>query len=178
MKIIAVKGSARSGGVSNLLIDEFIRGARDAGHEVKMYDVGGMRLFGCYGCEICRKTGCFCVRDDELKPYWEDLKSAGALILGAPMYMGQPDGQMMSFMNRHYCLKNSDRSLKLTDSKKLVMIYSQGAPQNYAKYISAQENYVNVFTGNGFVSEAVICAGGNSDLDALKAKAYEIGKNI
>lgn len=178
MKIIAVKGSGRSTAVSSMLIDEFIRGAENARHEVKVYDVGSMKLFGCHGCEICRKNGCFCVRDDELKPYWEELKTAGALILGAPMYMGQPDGQMMSFMNRHYCLKNADRSLKFTDSKKLVTIYSQGAPQDYPKYIPAQENYVNVFTGNGFVSEAVICAGGDSDLDALKSKAYAIGKNI
>lgn len=178
MKIIAVKGSARNNSVSNMLIDEFIRGAKSEDHEVKVYDVGSMKLFGCYGCEVCRKMQCFCVRDDELAPYWNDLAQAGALVLGAPIYMGQPDGQMMSFMNRHYCLKNADRSLKFTDAKKLVTIYSQGAPQDYPKYIPAQKSYVNVFTGNGFVSEAVICAGGDSDIEALKAKAYEAGKNI
>lgn len=178
MKIIAVRGSARNGSVSNTLIDEFIRGAENAGHEIKVYDVGGMKLFGCHGCEVCRKTQCFCVRDDELKNYWNDLVESDALVLGAPMYMGQPDGQMTSFMNRHYCLKNADRSLKFTNAKKLVMIYTQGAPQDYPKYIPAQENYVNVFKSNGFISEAVICAGGDSDIEALKAKVYEIGKNI
>lgn len=178
MKIIAVKGSARDTGISNVLIDELIRGAEKAGHEVKVYNVGNMKLFGCHGCEVCRKTGSFCIRDDELKPYWSDLAEAGALILGAPIYMGQPDGQMMSFMNRHYCLKNADRSLKLTDGKKLVTVYSQGAPQDYSKYLSAQKNYINVFTGNGFVSEAVICAGGDSDIESLKIKAYKIGENL
>lgn len=175
MNIIIVKGSCRSGSISSELIDAFASSAIDKGHSIKNYDVGSMKLFGCQGCGECRRTGCFCVMEDELQTYWNDLQQADLVVLGVPMYMGQPSGQMMSFMNRHYCLKNSDRTLKLTNAPKLITIFSQGAPADYAKYFPAQQSYINVFVGNGFEEYKSICVGGNSDIEAEKCKISEIG---
>lgn len=38
MKILVIEGSPHKNGSSNLLAERFIQGARDAGHEVSVFD--------------------------------------------------------------------------------------------------------------------------------------------
>ena len=80
MKVIAVYGSPRMSGNCNTLVKEAVKGARDAGHEVVEYVLNDMFVKGCQGCASCRKSETFCVVNDDLKPYWEQVKEAGGFL--------------------------------------------------------------------------------------------------
>ena len=63
-KILVIESSPHKNGSSNLLADNFIRGAREAGHTVSVFDAAKASLHPCLGCEVCGMAGPCCQNDD------------------------------------------------------------------------------------------------------------------
>ena len=57
MKILALAGSPRKGGNTDLLADALLSGARSAGAEVEKVYLNDLNIRGCQACYGCRKTG-------------------------------------------------------------------------------------------------------------------------
>ena len=53
MNILVLKSSGNKKGSSNILADEFIRGAQEAGHSIREYDVIRKDIRPCIGCNVC-----------------------------------------------------------------------------------------------------------------------------
>ena len=71
MKILVLESSGNIRGSSNMLADEFIRGAEENGHEVTVYNVIRKNIKPCLGCGNCGMSGMCVLQDDyenELKP--------------------------------------------------------------------------------------------------------------
>ncbi len=101
MNIVAIIGSPRKGGNTDLLVDQVIRGAqggRKGVHVEKIY-IGDLNLRPCLGDQACRSTG-KCIIADDMAGVLEKIKQADALILGAPLYRGYLPGQMKVLMDR------------------------------------------------------------------------------
>ena len=52
--ILILSGSPRKGGNSDLLCDEFLRGAQEAGHDVEKVRVAEKKIAPCSGCYYCQ----------------------------------------------------------------------------------------------------------------------------
>lgn len=52
-KIVLLEGSPRINGNSSMLCDEFMRGAREAGHEAEKLLLSKKRIGGCFECNAC-----------------------------------------------------------------------------------------------------------------------------
>lgn len=57
MKIVVLEGSPNKSGSSNLLANEFIRGAQEAGHSCTVIDAAHANLHPCTGCVRCGYEG-------------------------------------------------------------------------------------------------------------------------
>lgn len=181
MKVVAVVGSPRADGVCAKVVNQLIAGAKDAGHEVVVYDVNKMNLHGCMACGYCRANNADCIQNDDMKQYFEELHSCGALIVSAPNYYAQVAGPMITFMNRHYCLTNAERKTRLTPGIKLIGVFAQGAPEKFDKYDEAYKWYLGTFLAKEMKQEGMIVVGGDSDLSPegkIMSGAYEMGKNL
>ncbi len=178
MKITAVLGSSRAGSVSKKIAQAFLQAAEDAGHEVTVFDAEAMRLKGCTGCKSCRQNGTLCVIQDDMQKYYRSLETADVLLLSAPNYYGNICGPMITFMNRHYCLKDQEGRSKIKEGIRLFAVFAQGAPENYPKYKDTYNWYLNVFEKLGFQKEAVINAGGNSDVASLCRQAQALANSL
>ena len=77
MKITVLKSSPNTHGSSNLLADEFIRGAQESGHTVTVIDAAQADIHPCRGCIACGYNGP-CVQHDDM----EHIKNT---ILGSDM---------------------------------------------------------------------------------------------
>ena len=53
MKIVVLEGSPNRHASSNLLAEEFIRGAKEAGHTAEIIDAAHADLHPCTGCVRC-----------------------------------------------------------------------------------------------------------------------------
>ena len=64
-KVLILSGSPRKGGNSDLLCDEFMRGAQDGGNTVEKIRVVEKKIAPCIGCYYCDKNGGKCVQPDD-----------------------------------------------------------------------------------------------------------------
>lgn len=55
-KVLVISTSLRHGSNSEALANEFVRGAREAGHDVEMISLRGKEIRFCQGCLACQKT--------------------------------------------------------------------------------------------------------------------------
>jgi len=182
MLVLAAKGSPRSEGKTNRVIDELLRGAKDAGHEVKVYNIGNMAIKGCQACYACKDGVTDCVIPDDLQPYFGDLHNAGALIVGATNYASGVCGQMVSFMNRHYCLVDEPRNVHVPPGIKVIGVFGQGRPDKTA-YMDVYKWFMSDFERRHMELVDIIVASGSGrqglpDGDELLVKAYELGKGL
>ena len=181
MKIVAVYGSSRPGSLSAAVMDDILRGAADAGHEIVRYSINKLRFSGCIGCHSCKKHDSDCVLTDDLKPYFKDLHEAGALVLSGANYMGQVNGSMISFMNRHFCIGGGpSKGTRLTHPTRILSVFAQGAPTAVPAFEENYRWYHDIFVGMGFEDGGRFVVHGAPDLEnaALRQAAYEAGKNL
>ncbi len=88
--ILALAGSARRGGNTEMLLDWCLEAAREEGAEIVKFRLCELDLHGCRACDACWKEGSCVVRDDmqALYPY---LRTADSIVLASPVYsMGMP----------------------------------------------------------------------------------------
>lgn len=75
MKIIVLEGSPNQHGSSNMLADNFIRGAEEAGHTVKVIDAAHADIHPCISCIHCGYEGP-CVQKDDVEKFRQDILEA------------------------------------------------------------------------------------------------------
>ena len=175
MLVIGIACSCRPGSNSMKAVEDFLRGAAENGHETELIKLN-KDFHGCIGCQGCKNGDNLCVQKDALARYFELLPQAGAVVFGAGIYMGYPQGEAWSFMNRHYCLTTMDRKPKLAPGKKLYPIIAQGAPDNPA-YRANCEALCRIF-GNYGLEVMPLQVVNRSDAEQKIAEAYELGKAL
>ncbi len=110
MRILAVVGSPRKGGNTDILVDAVIDGAREGGAEVEKIYLSDLKLNFCRGCEVCTdvKPWRGCVQKDDMPKVHEALARCEAFIVGTPVYFFGPSAQTKVFLDRWVALLESD----------------------------------------------------------------------
>ena len=99
MKVLVINGSPRAKGNSDLLCDEFIRGAEEAGHQVEKISLREKEISPCKACYACFRTG-RCVQKDDMAEILEKAEKADVLLLASPTYFLTMSGQMKVMIDR------------------------------------------------------------------------------
>lgn len=99
MNIAVINGSPRNNGNSDLLCDEFIRGAKESGHNAEKISLREHNVNTCKACYACFKTG-KCVQKDDMTEILNKVKNADILVLASPTYFMTMSGQMKIFIDR------------------------------------------------------------------------------
>jgi len=104
MKTVIINGSPRKNWNTAEVLKEAKKGAEAAGREVVYVNLYDLKFTGCKSCLGCKRKGledpCKCFIKDELSPVLEEIYTADHLIIGSPIYFGQPTGEVRSFMER------------------------------------------------------------------------------
>lgn len=100
MKVLLINGSPRQNGNTHLALTEAAKQLEKNGIATELMQIGASAIHGCIACNHCSNTG-RCVFDDDLCNRAIDLMSqCDALIVGSPTYYGQPNGTVLSLMQR------------------------------------------------------------------------------
>lgn len=100
MKVIAINGSARKKGNTQLMIEETAKPLRRAGIEVESLYLADYEVKPCNACEICYTKPWHCpIKDDAVKLYRRMAKADG-LIIASPVYSADVTAQMRALMDR------------------------------------------------------------------------------
>lgn len=85
MKVLAISASPRKGGNSEILCDQFLKGAAENGNEVKKINLGEMKISPCIACYGCTKSH-QCVKKDDMVQIQQELILADVIVLATPVY--------------------------------------------------------------------------------------------
>ncbi len=98
-KVLVISSSPRKGGNSDLLCDEFIRGASDVGNEVEKIRLAEKNVGFCKACYACQKLG-KCFQNDDANEIIEKMLSADVIVLATPVYFYSMDAQLKALIDR------------------------------------------------------------------------------
>ena len=99
MNVLAIMGSPRLKGNTDLLVDEALRGAADAGAEVEKLVVDRMNISPCKEYYGCLRDGNCVIRDD-MDEIYPRLLDADRLIIASPIFFYGLTGQIKALIDR------------------------------------------------------------------------------
>lgn len=106
MKILAINGShKKTGGLNQLLIDTFFKGAEKAGAQCKTIRLSQTNINFCISCDHCQKSQKYeCIFDekDDFLSVVKEIKEADVIIYSTPVYVLHMSSKLKTFFDRFY----------------------------------------------------------------------------
>ena len=104
MKVLLINGSPHKQGNTFLALSEAAKTLEANGIETEIVQIGVKPVRGCIACGQCKQKELGrCVFDDDIcNRISEKLDDADALIIGSPVYYGQPNGAVLSLVQRMF----------------------------------------------------------------------------
>lgn len=102
MKAIAINGSPRPGGNTEVMLKKVLEPLEAAGWSTEYIKIGGRPLRGCIACFKCfeQKDMRCSVQVDTMNEYLEKIYGADAVILGSPTYFTDVSTEMKALLDR------------------------------------------------------------------------------
>lgn len=163
--ILIIQGGGRPKGNTAQLVEHFIKGAEEAGHETELISLLQNEVKGCLGCNACR-YGKPCIQKDSFNEIVPKIRNADCIAEEDP---NPPLGRYESYPVK-------DCALLMTSADNFFWTFEQAV----SYYQFALVKYI------GFHDKGMLLAGGCGDTngrpqiektDYLK-QAYEFGKKI
>lgn len=104
-KTLILSSSPRSGGNSDTLCEEFMRGAIEAGNEVEKISLRDKTIHYCMGCSSCSLYKKPCPQKDDAAEIIRKMLIADVIVLATPVYFYAMSAQLKTFLDRccgHY----------------------------------------------------------------------------
>ena len=99
-KVLILSGSPRRGGNSDILCDEFMKGALDSGNEVEKIFVAEKKIAPCTGCYYCKNSGGRCAFNDDMGEILQKIIDCDVLVLSSPVYFYSISAQLKTLLDR------------------------------------------------------------------------------
>lgn len=139
-KWIAVIGSPRNGGNTDLLVDYIIEGLSERNIKVDKFILNSSNISTCTGCEYCI-TKEECIIKDDITEIINSMKEADGYIFASPSYNYNMTAQMKALLDRTFCLNdysnsksNGWRSRLSPDKKAIIAGVCRGKNQESMGY--------------------------------------------
>ena len=102
MKALAINGSPRKGGNTELLLRKVLEPLAAAGHRTDYVQVGGTRIRGCTACGACgRLQNKRCVIEDDIfNLAFAKMLEADAIVIGSPVYFADVTAETKALIDR------------------------------------------------------------------------------
>lgn len=99
-KVLGITCSYRRLGNCDVLLQEALLGAREAGAEVEYLRLTDLNIKPCRGCLSCAFKGSCAIKDDDMQLLRDKMKESDGLLIAAPTYVFSPAGIVKMVMDR------------------------------------------------------------------------------
>lgn len=175
-KVLILSGSPRKDGNSDILCNEFMKGAIANGNEVEKIRVAEKKIGFCTGCYACQDTGVCAIKDD-MADVMQKIIDADVIVLASPVYFYSIDAQLKALIDRTVCrwteVKDKEFYYIMTaaDTGKEAMETTLACFRGYADCVEGAKE-MGVIYGTGVYEKGEI-----KDKQAM-LEAFTMGKNI
>lgn len=177
MKIVILQGSPNKNGSTAILAESFKKGAEEAGHSVKHFDVAAVDIKPCGGCAACGYEGP-CVLKDGNAEIRTAVLDADMLVFATPLYYYAMSAQLKTVIDR-FCSYNSSITRKHMKSALLAVAWNsdgwtfealEGHYKTLVRYLNLQNQGMILGRGCGTPSMTM--------RTQYPQMAYELGKRL
>lgn len=189
-KITVISGGGRPHGNTAQLADAFIKGASEAGHQVRLISLNKIQVNGCTGCNACR-YGKPCIQKDDFNSVVPLIKESDLIVFASPLYFWTLSSKIKAFIERFYCIAEQDDRPPLGRYERYPVhdcALLMTSADNYFWTFEQAVSYYHFTLVNyiGFHDKGMLLAGGCGDTNGkpqigmtghLK-EAFAFGKNI
>ena len=174
-KVLIISASPRKGGNSDLLCEQFLLGAKEAGHNVEKIFLRDHKINYCLGCGVCNNTH-KCVQKDDMKALLDKMVEADVIVLATPVYFYTMDAQLKTFIDR--CVP---RYTEISDKDVYFIVSAADTDKNnLAPTIEGLRGFTRDCL-EGTKEKGIIYGTGAWQIGEVKVlpiykKAYEMGK--
>jgi multimeric flavodoxin WrbA len=177
-KILIISSSPRKGGNSDVLSDEFLRGALDAGHSAEKIFLRDKKINYCTGCGFCNTNDYTkCAQNDDMNVILDKMQEADTIVFATPIYFYAICGQMKTFIDRicarytHLINKEFYYILSAAENSKTTVQYALG---EFKGLMDCLNNPIE----KGYLFAGGVWQKGDVETTDYKQKAYMMGKNV
>jgi multimeric flavodoxin WrbA len=175
MKVLALNGSFRRNGNTEILLKQALMAAESEGCQVEILRLTDYKIGPCRGCGLCLFRDNVCqVRDDDVSLIFSKVAECDGVILGAPCYFLELTAVVKQLIDRCWILGH--QTGKIQKPAAVIVPY---ATRGWIPYISIQANLLLNLLGLKKLNQIAICTQGISevvlDQEAMDS-AYNLGK--
>lgn len=136
MKTIVINASPRKKWNTAEVLESAQKGAESVGAETEFINLYDLVFKGCRCCLVCKlkdKPKGKCYYNDEASPLIEKILEADTLLIGSPIYFGEPTSEFRALLERLiFCLMSyDDGSSYYTAKVNVGIFYTMNAPLQF-----------------------------------------------
>lgn len=176
-KVLILSGSPRKQGNSDLLCDEFLRGAEESGNSVEKIRVADKKVGYCRACYYCRDHGGECIIKDDMAEILQKMIDADVIVLSSPVYFYSICAQLKAVIDRTVA-----RWLEVKNKEFYYIVTCADEETQSTKTTTACfDGYLDCV--EGATLKGVVLGTGVYEKDEIKnstamEKAYRLGLNV
>ena len=176
-KVLVLSASPRINGNSEMLCDQLIKGATEAGAEVEKICLKEKSIHYCTGCGTCFTRGQVCPQKDDMHEILDRMIKADVIVMATPVYFYTMNGQMKTLIDRtcsRYTEINGKEFYFIITAADNHVQNMERTIEEFRGYLYCLENPAEkgIIFGTGAWKKGDIASS-----PAMK-QAYEMGKNI
>lgn len=175
MKITVINGSPRVNGNTEIMVDEFAKGAEEGGHQVEIINLAGKKIAGCLGCQYCFSNDGVCVQNDDMQTILSVIDQADLVVFASPVYWFDITGQLKCVIDRMYA-----RAKKGFHFNKTILLLDSASA---GVYDAAVAQYKATLSYLNWEDKGIITISGMEEKGSMKnspslKEVYELGKSL
>ena len=129
-QVLGIVGSPRRGGNTEILVDEVLRGAEEAGAMVEKVILTEQQIGPCRACQSCWSTG-KCVQNDDMPALLAQMQRSQVWVLGTPVYWQGPTAQFKVFLDRWF----GQGQVVTFKDRRAILTIPLGAEAHFARHL-------------------------------------------
>jgi multimeric flavodoxin WrbA len=188
-KILAIVGSPRKDGNTDILVQKVVEGAASKEARVETLWLGGLNIRECDGCHVCwpaKRRGLArggqrkpCAKRDDMLDIYPKIIESDAIIFGTPVYWYGPTALMKAFIDRFVYFNCPENRAQIRGKKAAIVIpFEEENPETAKPLVEFFEKCLGYLEMQLVGSIVVGGVGAKGDIlkkpDRLQ-EAYELG---
>ena len=176
-KVLVISTSPRKGGNSDVLADEFVRGAQEGGNSVEKVTLYDKTIGFCKGCLACQSTR-RCVIHDDADTIAQKMLAADVIAFATPIYYYGMCGQMKTMLDRANPLFPADYQFR-----DIYLLAAAAVEEEHTVdgAVTGLQGWIDCFEKARLAG--TVFAGGVTSVGEIQGhpalkQAHEMGKNV
>lgn len=176
-KILILSASPRKAGNSDLLCDQFMKGAVESGNQAEKIFLRNKKINYCVGCGMCVGRKGSCSQQDDMQEIAQKMIEADVLVLATPVYFYTMDAQMKTLIDRccafYTAMKQKEIYFIVTaaDSDKAAMECTLDGMRGFVTCLDNAHEKETIYGIGAWEKGAIV------GMPAME-EAYETGKKV